>query len=93
MSKVGREELSLKEQTETIDGSHCQTNYPLRLPTDGRFCFYGVCYYCTGPEYGACAEEDGYMEGALLLHLPPRAQLVKHAHPWRRTYNDDVKAE
>lgn len=66
---------------ETIDGA------PL-----SKQCFYGECYYCN--EYDlVCEDQNGLLEGAIILHLPLQYQLQKLRHPWQRTYRRNVKAQ
>lgn len=47
-------------------------------------CFYGVCHYCS-PTDPVCGTGD-ILEGALIFWLPRYLHLVKHRHPWQRTY-------
>lgn len=55
-------------------------------------CFYGECYYCN--EYNpVCPEENGKLEGAIILMLPQHYQLQKLRHPWQRTYKKNLKAQ
>ncbi|XP_015189808.1 PREDICTED: glycosaminoglycan xylosylkinase isoform X2 [Polistes dominula] len=47
-------------------------------------CLYGVCHYCSlnDPVCGT----GNVLEGALIFWLPRYLHLVKHRHPWQRTY-------
>lgn len=55
-------------------------------------CFYGECYYCN--EYDLiCADQNGFLEGALILMLPLHFKLQKLRNPWQRTYKKNVKAK
>ncbi|XP_011155255.1 glycosaminoglycan xylosylkinase [Harpegnathos saltator] len=47
-------------------------------------CLYGVCHYCS-PADPVCGVGD-ILEGALIFWLPRYLRLVKHRHPWQRTY-------
>ncbi|XP_033333638.1 glycosaminoglycan xylosylkinase [Megalopta genalis] len=47
-------------------------------------CLYGVCHYCS-PADPVCGTGD-ILEGALISWLPRYLRLVKHRHPWQRTY-------
>ncbi|XP_032678630.1 glycosaminoglycan xylosylkinase [Odontomachus brunneus] len=47
-------------------------------------CLYGVCHYCS-PADPVCGTGD-ILEGALIFWLPRNLRLVKHRHPWQRTY-------
>lgn len=47
-------------------------------------CLYGVCHYCS-PGDPVCGLGE-ILEGALILWLPSYLKLVKHRHPWQRTY-------
>lgn len=55
-------------------------------------CFYGHCYYCNENEL-VCPEEDGFLEGAIILMLPKQFHLQKLRHPWQRTYKETLKAQ
>lgn len=56
-----------------------------------RECFYGECYYCN--EFDpVCADQNGQLEGAIILMLPLQYQLQKLRHPWQRTYKKSLKA-
>ncbi|BET01044.1 Family with sequence similarity 20, member [Nesidiocoris tenuis] len=52
---------------------------------DNTTCFYGVCTYCR-PTDGVCDDRRS-LEGAIVLWLPQAFQLVKHRHPWQRSYS------
>lgn len=55
-------------------------------------CFYGECYYCN--EYDLiCADQNGFLEGALILMLPLHFKLQKLRNPWQRTYKKNVRAK
>ncbi|XP_047344059.1 glycosaminoglycan xylosylkinase [Vespa velutina] len=47
-------------------------------------CLYGVCHYCSSTD-PVCGIGD-VLEGALIFWLPRYLHLVKHRHPWQRTY-------
>lgn len=47
-------------------------------------CLYGICHYCS-PADPVCGSGD-ILEGALISWLPRYLKLVKHRHPWQRTY-------
>ncbi|XP_043275426.1 glycosaminoglycan xylosylkinase [Venturia canescens] len=47
-------------------------------------CLYGVCHYCS-PADPVCGIGD-ILEGSLILWLPSYLKLMKHRHPWQRTY-------
>ncbi|XP_031834279.1 glycosaminoglycan xylosylkinase isoform X1 [Nomia melanderi] len=47
-------------------------------------CLYGICHYCS-PADPVCGTGD-ILEGALISWLPRYLRLVKHRHPWQRTY-------
>ncbi|XP_033228336.1 glycosaminoglycan xylosylkinase [Belonocnema kinseyi] len=47
-------------------------------------CLYGVCHYCS-PGDPVCGSGE-ILEGTLILWLPSYLKLVKHRHPWQRTY-------
>lgn len=47
-------------------------------------CLYGVCHYCS-PVDPVCGTGN-VLEGALIFWLPRYLRLVKHRHPWQRTY-------
>lgn len=47
-------------------------------------CLYGVCHYCS-PADPVCGVGD-ILEGSLILWLPSYLKLMKHRHPWQRTY-------
>ncbi|XP_076628118.1 glycosaminoglycan xylosylkinase [Colletes latitarsis] len=53
-------------------------------------CLYGVCHYCS-PADPVCATGD-ILEGALISWLPRYLRLVKHRHPWQRTYKKNKLA-
>lgn len=54
-------------------------------------CFYGECYYCS--EFDSiCPDDDGFLEGAVVLLLPSQYHLQKLRSPWQRTYKEGVKA-
>ncbi|XP_066586048.1 glycosaminoglycan xylosylkinase [Prorops nasuta] len=53
-------------------------------------CLYGVCYYCS-PADPVCGSGHA-LEGALILWLPNYLKLVKHRHPWQRTYKKNKMA-
>ncbi|KAG7209343.1 hypothetical protein KM043_015446 [Ampulex compressa] len=53
-------------------------------------CLYGVCHYCS-PADPVCAVGD-ILEGALIFWLPRYLRLVKHRHPWQRTYKKNKLA-
>lgn len=55
-------------------------------------CFYGECYYCNEYE-SVCPEEDGRLEGSIILMLPDQYKLQKLRHPWQRTYKKSLKAQ
>lgn len=53
-------------------------------------CLYGVCHYCS-PVDPVCGTGD-ILEGALISWLPRYLRLVKHRHPWQRTYKKNKLA-
>lgn len=53
-------------------------------------CLYGVCHYCS-PVDPVCGVGD-ILEGALISWLPRYLRLVKHRHPWQRTYKKNKLA-
>lgn len=53
-------------------------------------CLYGVCHYCS-PADPVCGVGD-ILEGALISWLPRYLKLVKHRHPWQRTYKKNKLA-
>ena len=57
-----------------------------------RECFYGECYYCNEFDL-VCADQQGLLEGAIILLLPLQYQLQKLRHPWQRTYKKNTKAQ
>lgn len=53
-------------------------------------CFYGECYYCN--EYNlVCPDQNGVLEGAIILLLPLHYKLHKLRSPWQRTYKKNLK--
>ena len=61
------------------------------LTKNNRSCFYGECYYCN--EYDpVCSDENGFLEGAIVMFLPLHYQLEKLRNPWQRTYKNGVLA-
>jgi hypothetical protein len=54
-------------------------------------CFYGECYYCSEFE-PVCPNQNGFLEGAIVLLLPSKYQLQKLRNPWQRTYKEGIKA-
>jgi len=56
-----------------------------------RDCFYGECYYCS--EFDpVCPNQNGILEGAVILLLPAKYQLQKLRNPWQRTYKNGIQA-
>ncbi|XP_020279625.1 glycosaminoglycan xylosylkinase isoform X2 [Pseudomyrmex gracilis] len=53
-------------------------------------CLYGVCHYCS-PADPVCGTGN-MLEGALILWLPRYLRLIKHRHPWQRTYKENKLA-
>ncbi|KOX79951.1 Glycosaminoglycan xylosylkinase [Melipona quadrifasciata] len=53
-------------------------------------CLYGACHYCS-PADPVCGVGD-ILEGALISWLPRYLRLVKHRHPWQRTYKKNKLA-
>ncbi|XP_026828608.1 glycosaminoglycan xylosylkinase isoform X2 [Ooceraea biroi] len=53
-------------------------------------CLYGVCHYCS-PADPVCGTGN-MLEGALIFWLPRYLKLVKHRHPWQRTYKKNKLA-
>nr|XP_012228875.1 PREDICTED: glycosaminoglycan xylosylkinase [Linepithema humile]XP_012228876.1 PREDICTED: glycosaminoglycan xylosylkinase [Linepithema humile]XP_012228877.1 PREDICTED: glycosaminoglycan xylosylkinase [Linepithema humile] len=53
-------------------------------------CLYGVCHYCS-PADPVCGTGD-VLEGAFIFWLPQYLRLVKHRHPWQRTYKKNKLA-
>lgn len=53
-------------------------------------CLYGVCHYCS-PADPICGG-GGILEGALIFWLPRYLRLIKHRHPWQRTYKKNKLA-
>ncbi|XP_076233441.1 glycosaminoglycan xylosylkinase isoform X1 [Calliopsis andreniformis] len=70
---------------------HATPNLYATMYEDGNdTCLYGVCHYCT-PADPVCGTGD-ILEGALISWLPRYLKLVKHRHPWQRTYKKNKLA-
>ncbi|KAG5345218.1 XYLK xylosylkinase, partial [Acromyrmex charruanus] len=73
--------LDLKEEI----GNHATPALYATMYQEGNnTCLYGVCHYCS-PADPVCGTGD-VLEGTLIFWLPRYLRLVKHRHPWQRTY-------
>lgn len=84
---VGRKIHLKKELLPVADSSLSETFYQ----SENKTCFYGVCYYCR-PNDSVCCDDDGFLEGAVILWLPEHLTLKKYRHPWQRSYQSGVQS-
>lgn len=76
--------LFVVDLTEEVRNHAAPALYTTMYQEGNDTCLYGVCHYCslTDPVCGS----GGILEGALIFWLPRYLRLVKHRHPWQRTY-------
>ncbi|KAH0945353.1 hypothetical protein HN011_005383 [Eciton burchellii] len=79
--------LNLKEE---IHNHATPELYTTMYQEDNNTCLYGFCHYCS-PADPVCGTGD-ILEGALIFWLPRYLRLVKHRHPWQRTYKKNKLA-
>lgn len=60
----------------------------LKETTNSQSCFYGRCFYCHQKET-VCADEDGKIEGAVILLLPKSYNITSKPNLYRKSLRDE----